>query len=1204
MLRTLTRSRKLRPTPAISRRGRHRALTVILSPVLLGGLVIAAPAAHATAPAAQATAGPAPADQVHIAPAAAAPVAVGGRLQAAVVQAPPTSSWIGSFAEDARNTYSTASEGDLFPTCWASDDNLYTAWGDGVGFNPANTHDPGSDDFVDIGAGKITGSDPANLDGVNTALKDQILPIWPWKAGSDFSNNYYRKPTGMLCVGNTLYMAVQKMARTLDNVPEATIVKSIDGGTTWTNPGVMFTGAQFTTMWFADFGKGGASSGLGENDGYAYVYGIDGSWRTSSKAGVVDPVDVYLARVPKATVLDKTTWQFWAGNNTWGTMAQRVAVLHDERRFYIQETNGGAVTEGTTAIAQGGVTFNPALNRYIYSSWDEWGHHFFEAPRPWGPWSILADRDFTRNQDTAQSYSGYGTSLISKFTSTDGRTMWLQSNRCCSNRNRALYSFSLRKVSINPKSAVALGNQPGNQNLATVADATAVSASNSQGGYAPLSDGVGHPWIDDHNGAIKNASWWGYTWSKDVTFNTVSFTMGPQESLGGWYTAQPTVEVRRGGVWAAVDGASIGLTTTGQTAAGQTYTYALPLTTADGVRITGTPGGTDTYTTIADLRVEYRTAALTDGGFENASAIGAGKPWRGEGGAFNGIDRNAPALRHSGTNNGWIRTSSSGATGDQLLTQQVAVRPGATYTVSAWTQSNPAITAIRLGARWSGGGDIATVAPTGTTYQRNAKTFTVPSGVTSVTLVVGFTAASATTDYIMQLDDVALTTAAVSVSGPASGSTVVQGTTTTVTVNGASGYSSAALRFVDRTTGAVLADAGTVTLSAGSGSTSITIPDLSTPNATGSQTFDAARQRSVSLLAVADGQTLGKLDLVHQRAQRAGEVLNAGFEVYPNLDGQPWRSTISSTAGASIDTNVASLAHTGSRNAWIRTGGNGATGQQLIRQTIPVQAGRKYTLSAWALTSKISTVLLGASWTGGSSIQQVGAARDVSNSSYQKQYYRYAVDITVPSGVTSIDLAVGFQATVGATDYAMQIDDVQMAEYTAFEHNIIRDGGFESTRAFDGTTWSWSGSSTVKGLDGPDKNLGYHPVSDFDKFDNLSVDPDDLYSSWNAWTGGAQDLEPQYMTQTVTVQPGKIYMLSANIRTRDLGMPQKLGVRWSGGQKMYDVRTYFTGAYSRAFFRFRVPAGVTQLDVLVGWDPPGDKDYLMQIDDVFLWQDS
>jgi len=325
----------------------------------------------------------------------------------------------------------THSNGDLWPSCWADDDNLYAANGDGKGFSLDGTRG-------DVVVNRISGT-VDNLSGVAVAKQEQVASIW----GPD-SQNYNRKPTGMLCVNGMLYLAVQNLRKTHDafgkaftDAPSASISKSTDHGVTWAWDAAapMFDNHQFTTIFFLDFGKNNANA----IDKYIYVYGLDYNWHESDGT-VPNPVDVYLARVTPDNLQNRPVWEFYmgtdaSGNPQWtSNFDARVAVLHDDRRS----------PHGNTAISQGGVVYNKPLDRFIYTSWGStdtfW---FYEAPKPWGPWNLFLTKDF---QNTASSYGGYATTIPSKFISSDGKTMWVQSNLCIPCGSPVgNYAFSLRK---------------------------------------------------------------------------------------------------------------------------------------------------------------------------------------------------------------------------------------------------------------------------------------------------------------------------------------------------------------------------------------------------------------------------------------------------------------------------------------------------------------------------------------------------------------------------------------------------------------------------------------------------------------------------------------------------------------------------------------------------------------------------------------
>lgn len=338
------------------------------------------------------------------------------------------------------------SDGDLWPNCWSDDDALYAANGDGAGFG---------NEFSDIVVNRVDGSptDPDGLEGEALALGDAVGQVW---SGEGFT----RKPTGMLCTGGSLYLAVQDLRLDFNEAPAATIARSDDHGKTWEwdTAAPMFDDGVFTTIWFADYGK--------ENErtpeaGYAYAYGLDGNWRDSFDDSVPDPTELFLARVPLDSVQDAATWQFYAGEPgdaepTWtDDIAAKRPVLVDERVLYPSDAAGeDGQTVGAhnlTVISQGGVTFLPKLEKYVYTSWTELTFEFYESPAPWGPWTLMASEDFGAYPWTDERFGGYGTTIPSKFVSEDDLTMWVQSNVCpCAPAGMSSYWFGLRSLELKP----------------------------------------------------------------------------------------------------------------------------------------------------------------------------------------------------------------------------------------------------------------------------------------------------------------------------------------------------------------------------------------------------------------------------------------------------------------------------------------------------------------------------------------------------------------------------------------------------------------------------------------------------------------------------------------------------------------------------------------------------------------------------------
>jgi hypothetical protein len=633
----------------------------------------------------------------------------------------------------------TKSDGDLWPSCWAGNGNLYAANGDGKGFSL-------DQDFADIAVSEIKG-DVGNLSGTTVSRGDQVGSIWS-------GGGYNRKPTGMVCVGDTLYLAVQDLALDFNDVPAATILKSTDHGRTWTwdKRKPMFADHVFTTIWFADFGKGGALA----PDGYVYAYGLDGNWRDSFDDTVADPQSVFMARVPKAKMQDRGAWEFYAGSNESGKpswtskITDRKPVLTDQRRLYSQVY--GTNASNLSAISQGGVTYVPQQKRYVYTSWTEYTFEFYESPTPWGPWKHFLSKDFGGYPWSTSKYGGYAATIPSKFIQPDGKTMYVQANVCpCGGGGigTSVYNFNLRKVVLTPSDPAPADNLPSSDNLADPSTgAVAISKSTQSGSLALLNDGATTGSETDFDDEVKGSSWWGYTWPAKHKVNRVELTSGAVSAQGGFFTGRPRVQVRQNGSWVEVAAQTVSPSYPGDASAGAntTYTITFPAQETDGLRVIGLPGGTRSFTSVSELAVRY-VAQLADGGFEGT---GGGKPaWLFEGTAANGVDRGL-GFAHSGANNGWIRCTCSGWS---ALYQSVPVTPGTTYTFGSWINASAGLPAdqgrfgVRVGAQ-----DLASKtfgASNG--YVHHEVTVTIPPNVHEVTVYAGFNAPGV--DTWIQPDD-------------------------------------------------------------------------------------------------------------------------------------------------------------------------------------------------------------------------------------------------------------------------------------------------------------------------------------------------------------------------------------------------------------------------------------------------------------------
>jgi CubicO group peptidase (beta-lactamase class C family) len=274
---------------------------------------------------------------------------------------------------------------DNWPITWADDGNLYTAYGDGWGFEPKTKKK------LSLGIAKIVGS-PPDFKGVNVRTETgERVGQGPKGA----------KASGMLCIEGVLYMLVR-------NTGNSQIAWSRDYGKTWRWCDWRFT-TSFGAPTFLNFGRNYA----GARDEFVYIYSQDSD-------SAYEPADrMVMARVRKDKIRERGAYEFFKELNSWG------------RAVWTNDINDrGAVFINPGRCYRNGITYNTGLKRYLWcqilpASKDGRGPRFqggfgiYEAPQPWGPWRTVY---YKENWDVGP---GETSSLPTRWMSNDGKTCYL-----------------------------------------------------------------------------------------------------------------------------------------------------------------------------------------------------------------------------------------------------------------------------------------------------------------------------------------------------------------------------------------------------------------------------------------------------------------------------------------------------------------------------------------------------------------------------------------------------------------------------------------------------------------------------------------------------------------------------------------------------------------------------------------------------------
>ena len=270
---------------------------------------------------------------------------------------------------------------DNWPTTWAGDDALYTAYGDGRGFAPFVA------EKLSLGFARVTGL-PPDLRGEN--LRAATLEARGY-------GPHGRKASGLLCVAGVLHL----LAR---NDGNARLARSTDHGTTWTWTNWRLE-ESFGCPTFVQFGRDYA----GARDDFVYLVSPDrdDAYRAADR--------MVLARVPKTRIHERAVYEFFVRRGDGG---------HPKWTSDIARRGGVLLRSG--GCRRSGVSYCAGLRRYLWcvptpgdTPNRRGGLAIYEAPEPWGPWSVVFETD------AWDVPPGESASFPTKWMSADGRTLHL-----------------------------------------------------------------------------------------------------------------------------------------------------------------------------------------------------------------------------------------------------------------------------------------------------------------------------------------------------------------------------------------------------------------------------------------------------------------------------------------------------------------------------------------------------------------------------------------------------------------------------------------------------------------------------------------------------------------------------------------------------------------------------------------------------------
>jgi len=311
-----------------------------------------------------------------------------------------------------------ASDGDLWLSTWADDNNLYSGWGDGRG--PLN--DAGKIPWVDCGIVKLIGDLP-DLKPQAVYRQDETPPL----ALND-------KPSSLIYLDSCLY---GQFHSPLGDARIGYLSVSKDYGINWNrlgyfgenekppndaSPWLRKNNSPFRCMFFINMGQNYNLN----TDGFVYALGIGSEWHWMG-------LRVFLTRVKKENIASYDKYEYFAG------------YLKGDQPTWTNQQPLAKPVNGLITFGQGSAIYHPGTKRYLFMT----DFDVFDAPHPWGPWTYAGSWTTWKTHPGKKEWQGgYQPGIIAKGTGPD--SFWFT----VSGQNKKpniTYTYNLGKMILNLK---------------------------------------------------------------------------------------------------------------------------------------------------------------------------------------------------------------------------------------------------------------------------------------------------------------------------------------------------------------------------------------------------------------------------------------------------------------------------------------------------------------------------------------------------------------------------------------------------------------------------------------------------------------------------------------------------------------------------------------------------------------------------------